>query len=371
MKIKILFFAYVKRVGVTNPIGNMAIAAARFSDVSIIYDRKTELNNWFLDKFHENNIECIDVLELKDFVNRQGEDSPVVFHCQGFSHLRKAISIARPIDKILMSVHCFRNALWYARWVALISYMFFYSRVDMWHFLCSKSREEYFWFKDLPDNTCVFPLGIEELFMSDSGAKGIIKDVEGQEILSENAATIIVYTARFQPWKRHDFLLHSLESILKDNTYLVLIGEGPLREKIMKLAVKLGLRKNVVFTGNIDRDDVHNILSNANLSVSSSTSETFGCCIAEAFCMNVPVVTTDVGIAKSIIVDNQNGFVLDPGCTQAEFMEKTKEALRCFGGIDNNSGKEIFRWETFSRTVAENYESLSRNSKNKECAELK
>lgn len=353
----VVFFAYVRDQGIEHTC-NMALAIGKYIDLLVVYDRRIESSSIFLNRLQESNIECVDISELKKVIATRSRNEPLLFHCNGFAHLRMAKKMCRPMDKILITVHCFRNARWFAKWVAILTYTVFFRSVDMWHFVCHKSRDEYFWYRKIPVNTCAFPLGVEELFMKKTAEPCVVKDLDGKEIEDLHNRVSIVCIARFQPWKRHLFLLRSLRSILNGNTYLILLGEGHLLKKVMNLAGKLGIREHVIFTGRVDRKTLHNILSYANLSVTVSTSETFGFCNMEPFCMDVPIVTTNVGISNSIIHDFYNGFILNTNCTENELLEKTKLALNFHRKVDNSKMKDLFLWDTFGRNTVECYNSM-------------
>jgi len=227
--------------------------------------------------------------------------------------------------------------------------------------LCARNREEYFWFRRCPSNTCVFPLGVEQLFMEKPAKELVINDLSGIEVPDIYDKVNIVYIARFEPWKRHIFLLKSLRSILRDNTYLYLLGEGSFLRKVTKIAEQMEIRNNVIFTGNVDRRTVHYILKHADLAVTVSPSETFGWCLLEPFCMDIPIVTTNVGIASSIIYDFYNGFILNKNCKEKEFLEKVKMALKHLKYLDNSDKKSLYLWDTFGKNTARCYDSLFEN----------
>lgn len=355
---RVVFFAYIRKQGITEHFCNMALAVSRHTDLLVIYDKRIESGNNLIHRLRDNNIECIDASELKKVTALRLEKVSFLFHCNGFAHLRSAIKVSRSTDKIMISVHCFRHALWYAKGFAFLTYFLFSKSVDMWHFLSYKSRDEYFWFRNIPSNTCVYPLGVEKLFMSEIAELCAVKDLEGEEITDLPNRVNIVYIAQLQPWKRHLFLLRSLQHILKGNTYLYLLGEGPLIKKLMTFARELGIRDHVIFTGKVNRKTVHCILSHARLAVTVSPSETFGWCVLEPFCMNVPIVTTDVGIANSIINDFRNGFIVDVNCEEEEFRNKVKYALEHMQNVDNSSMNNLYSWQTYGRITANCYSSI-------------
>ena len=93
---------------------------------------------------------------------------------------------------------------------------------------------------------------------------------------------------------------------------LRVIGDGPEKSNLIKLAKKLGIDKNVEFLGGLPRDQVKMEMSNASALVHPSKYETFGVVIIEALAMGIPVIATRCGGPESIIV-NKVGILVEPG----------------------------------------------------------
>lgn len=74
--------------------------------------------------------------------------------------------------------------------------------------------------------------------------------------------------------------------------------------------------------------------------------------------MNVPIVTTNVGIANSIINDFRNGFIVDVNCEEEEFRNKVKYALEHIQDVDNSSMNNLYSWQTYGRITANCYSSI-------------
>jgi len=86
--------------------------------------------------------------------------------------------------------------------------------------------------------------------------------------------------------------------ILRDESQggvLIFVGEGKLKKRLSLEVAQLGLEKNVVFTGMIQREDVYKILQRCNVFVMSSLWEGFCVAVAEAMAARVPVIVTKVG----------------------------------------------------------------------------
>lgn len=85
-------------------------------------------------------------------------------------------------------------------------------------------------------------------------------------------------------------------------------------ESLKKLTKELGMENEVIFTGS--QSNVAEIYTLSDVVVSASKKpESFGRSVAEAIAMNTPVIATNHGGVKDIIIDGKNGFLVDVGNT--------------------------------------------------------
>jgi glycosyltransferase involved in cell wall biosynthesis len=87
---------------------------------------------------------------------------------------------------------------------------------------------------------------------------------------------------------------------------LAIVGDGPLREELERLAAHLGLARNVSFLGR--RDDVAEWLERARVFVLASDSEGLALSVMEASMAGLPCVVSDVGDLGDLVVDGRNGW---------------------------------------------------------------
>lgn len=132
-------------------------------------------------------------------------------------------------------------------------------------------------------------------------------DIPSVEKKSKNELSIdlpenyIVYVAGFRPVKNHILLLDELELYLKEqDVSLVLLGDGPLRKKIEREIFKRGLQEKVIVLGNLSNP--YPIIKKAKVSLLYSSSESFSLAVVESMALGVPVVATDCGGPREIIV---------------------------------------------------------------------
>jgi glycosyltransferase involved in cell wall biosynthesis len=106
------------------------------------------------------------------------------------------------------------------------------------------------------------------------------------------------------------------------NITLLMVGDGPYREELEKLAKENGVK--AFFLGTKNQKEVIEILSITDLFVNPSYSEGLPTSVLEAAAMGIPIIATDVGGTKEII-DKESGILVAPGKTKE--IERSLEYL--------------------------------------------
>lgn len=128
---------------------------------------------------------------------------------------------------------------------------------------------------------------------------------------------IVASVGRLNPIKDQATLLRAFAGTHAQwpDTALVLVGDGALREALRSQAAALGIADAVRFLG--DRSDVRQLLQGFDLFVLSSLSEGYSMALLEACASALPIVATDVGGNREIVVDGRNGALVPPGDADA------------------------------------------------------
>jgi len=114
----------------------------------------------------------------------------------------------------------------------------------------------------------------------------------------------------FKPQKSpQDFikLAFLVKKIIPDVKFL-LIGDGILRKKIERSIHKFNLQKQVILTG--WRRDIPRILSAIDIFVLTSLWEGLPIAVLEAMASSKPIISTDTGGVKEVIVEGKSGFLV-------------------------------------------------------------
>ncbi len=130
----------------------------------------------------------------------------------------------------------------------------------------------------------------------------------------------IVQTARLHPNKDHETALRAFQQVrrTREDVELVLVGDGPRRASLERLALALGVSGSARFLGT--RADVAPILAGAAVGWLSSRIEGAPNAVLECLAAGVPVVATRAGGTAELLRDGEDGFLCDIGdaCTLAQ-----------------------------------------------------
>ena len=197
-------------------------------------------------------------------------------------------------------------------------------------------------------NINIIPTGIEvERFFKESMDPNQIEELRNQLHLSDDDF-VILFVGRLAEEKNVEFLIESHKNLLKKKKgiKLIIVGDGPDKEKYEDLSKKLGLEESVIFTGKVSWDDMPYYYQIANVFATASKTETQGLTIIEAMASNVVPVCMKDEAFESMITEDLNGLFFK---TNEEYEEKV---LYLF-----NDRKELERFDRQARIQAENYRS--------------
>lgn len=121
--------------------------------------------------------------------------------------------------------------------------------------------------------------------------------------------TVLVFVGRLAEEKRVEELLRFRSHMGPAGVTLLLVGDGPDRERLEGLAAGLGLAApDVVFAGMVPAEQVADWYRLGDLFVSASTSETQGLTYVEALAAGVPVLCRADPCLLGVVRDGENGW---------------------------------------------------------------
>ena len=99
-------------------------------------------------------------------------------------------------------------------------------------------------------------------------------------------------------------LLHAFKKLETKNTFLHIIGRGPLRKDAEDFIDENKLAEQVLLQDQLPNTDLPDVYNRAHAYVSLSKEETFGITILEAMSCGLPVIYTRSGGPEHIIIDH-------------------------------------------------------------------
>jgi rhamnosyl/mannosyltransferase len=137
----------------------------------------------------------------------------------------------------------------------------------------------------------VVPLGIDlDAFASTDRVRERARDIRA----SLSARHLLLAVGRLIYYKGFEVAIRALAEV--PDAELVIVGEGPLRPALLKLAAGLGVQERVRLRGEVDDDEIlaYYHASDLYLLPSIARSEAFGIVQVEAMACGVPVINTDL-----------------------------------------------------------------------------
>jgi glycosyltransferase involved in cell wall biosynthesis len=123
----------------------------------------------------------------------------------------------------------------------------------------------------------------------------------------------IGYVGRLAPQKRADRLVEAFGR-MREAASLVVVGDGPDRERVHRLAAGL---PRVHLTGFVEHTAVPAVLASLDVLVLPSAYEEMGSVLTEAMASGLPVVASDVGGIPEVVRDGHTGLLVPPGDVDA------------------------------------------------------
>ena len=175
---------------------------------------------------------------------------------------------------------------------------------------------------------------------------------------------LIGAVGRLDEQKAPDHMIQALIHLGREDAHLVWVGDGPLRQAVVRRVVEAGLRDRVRLLG--ERSDVAALLPAFDVFAMSSLYEGLPCSLVEAMLCGVPVVATAVNSVPDVVVPGQTGTLVPAGRPAAlasglrhaldEPAEAAEMAQRGRSHLGSRFSPELLGWD-----LAETYRSVLNN----------
>tara|TARA_R110000868_G_scaffold56488_3_gene174779 strand:- start:19893 stop:21029 length:1137 start_codon:yes stop_codon:yes gene_type:complete len=141
-------------------------------------------------------------------------------------------------------------------------------------------------------------------------------------IMARDNEKIITHISNLRPVKRVQDIISVFYNIQKEMpAKLMLVGEGPEREKIELQCKKLDILDKVIFFGK--SNEIDKILAFSDLFLLPSETESFGLAALEAMASSTAVISSNTGGIPEVNIQGVSGFLSNVG----DIDDMTKNAL--------------------------------------------
>lgn len=153
---------------------------------------------------------------------------------------------------------------------------------------------------------CVIPNGV------DAARLGEAPRADLAQFGIPPASRTLLFVGRLDPQKGPFVLLAAAKDLLArySDLHVLLVGEGPLGEKLRAWVAKENLPSRIHFAGR--RNDVPSLFRAADLFVLPSLWEGLPNVVLEAMAAGVPVVATRVEGVSDLLIDGRTGLIVPP-----------------------------------------------------------
>ncbi len=166
-------------------------------------------------------------------------------------------------------------------------------------------------------NINIIPSGIDiDRFYKENVSHTKVEQIKKKYGITKQDFTII-FVGRLATEKNIEFLLNAEQKMIEKkifNTKLLIVGDGPEKEKYINIARKLNIFDKVIFTGKIKQEEIQYYYQCADAFVTASNSETQGLTVIEAMASEVvPICINDMAflemVPKKSIFSNQEEYI--------------------------------------------------------------
>ena len=133
-----------------------------------------------------------------------------------------------------------------------------------------------------------------------------------RSVMANDNERIITHISNFRKVKRIPDIIAIFNLIQKEiPAKLMMVGEGPEKEKAEQLCRELGIQDKVIFFGN--SNEIDKILCQTDLFLLPSKTESFGLVALEAMACGVPVISSNAGGLPEVNKNGFSGYLSDVG----------------------------------------------------------
>jgi len=178
---------------------------------------------------------------------------------------------------------------------------------------------------------------------------------------------VIGAIGRLIPTKGFDCLIEAIHSVIREipAAHLVVVGDGPERERLQHQAAQAGIAHRTHFLGKLPYEQTMSWIPAMDVVAATSVTEGFGLTVAEAMAFARPTVTSDIMAFRDIVQDGVTGLVVprsNPDRLAAAILKLLYDAPQRerLGQAGRKRVEHLFSLASYSRLHTRLYTALAR-----------
>ncbi|WP_340817842.1 glycosyltransferase family 4 protein [Methanolobus sp. WCC4] len=338
--------------GITTYVSSLSIQLERDSDIKVSILAFVTSNNWI-------KIPKVKVLFIVKSFFFLLYMRPYVIHTHAHWHVLAPAVLFKLIEPKTRLIHTFHTDT---------PYNMSFKKKNIFEWLLSNCDTVTFSSSYLMNKVAKeLTISSEKMVIYSGVTSKLVKEQELSEFIYKynlaGTGPIICYIGNMS-WKLKsqgvELLVRSFSHVVEEfnNSKLLIIGDGEYKNNLESLVIQLNLEKHVIFTGSLK--NVFTALSVCDIYVHISLQEGgVSISILEAMSMGKPVIATNVGGIPELVVDGENGILIDPfsddiGNVIVNLL-KNETKRKHIGQFAKKRVSEDFSWEKIAREFKKIY----------------
>lgn len=219
--------------------------------------------------------------------------------------------------------------------------------------------------KESPEKFVAIPLGTElDIFKPGKPNPELLQKYN--ILLGEKIVLFVAALDREHYFKGLNYLLAAMTKI-KSGVKLLVVGRGDLKGVYEAEAARLGIADRVIFAGYVSGPELPKYYNLADVFAMPSIdkSEAFGLVYVEAMACGCPVIAGDLPGVRTVVEDNQTGFLVEPK-NVSDLVSKINKILgddelaRSFSQLGLKKVEEQYSWQKIAKQVDQVYRDLKK-----------
>lgn len=162
---------------------------------------------------------------------------------------------------------------------------------------------------------------------------------------------VIIFVGRLENYKnpiKSIELMKKLKEISNDY-FLIIIGQGSLKNKIVDLIKNYNLEKDILLIDKLENSKIHKYYKASDIFINLNDKEIFGMSILEAMYQGCNVIAIDAPGPKFIIDNKINGIIMK-NYDLDKWINSIKENIenKCMSKLANRKVIDYFNWDSIA-----------------------